>query len=96
MALIREQCQMDRLGGRVQVMDDLRSCVVYDVGHFSSRLMERLQGLGHVEVLAETTSLSGYVVRITLKQSKVTRVVTTAAALACMCAVVTQCIRRDI
>lgn len=95
-AMIREQCQMDRLGGRVQVMDDMHTCVVYDVGHFSSRLLDSLQARAHVEIFSESTSLSGYVVRVTLKPSKVRRVVTTAAALACMCAVVTQCLRRDI
>jgi hypothetical protein len=95
-AMIREQCQMDRLGGRVHVMDDLRTCVVYDVSHVSSRLVEKLQACAHVEIFAESTSLSGYVLRITLKPNKVKRVVTTAAALACMCAVVTQCLRRDI
>ena len=95
-ATIRERCNMDRLGGRVHVLDDMRTCLVYDVAYLPGNLLDRLSQVGHVEVIAESTSLSGFVVRVTMKPSKTRRVITTAAVLACMGAVVAQCLWRDI
>jgi hypothetical protein len=95
-ASIREQCNVGQLGGRIHVLDDMRTCIVYDVAYLPGHLLDKLSQVSHVEVLAESTSLSGFVVRVTLRPSRARRVVTTAAVLACMCAVVVQCVRRDI
>jgi hypothetical protein len=94
--MIREDCNMHKYGGRIHVVDNMKTCIVYDVAQFPSELMDKLLRSTYVEILAESTSLSGYVVRLTLRPNKTTRVVTTAAVLACMCAVVTHCLKRDI
>lgn len=94
--LIRDECGMDQFGGRVTVLADMRTCLIYDVLHFPGPLMAKLGQVATVEVLAEPTSLSGYVVRAVLLPSKTTRVLVTGTALACMCAIVAQCLRRDI
>jgi len=70
--LIRECCRMDQLGGRVHVVDDMRTLLVYDVAHFPAELVAKLKLFrgASVEVLAETTSLSGFVVRVRVSKRR--------------------------
>jgi len=93
--LIRELCQMDVCGGRIQLMDSLTSCEVYDVAYFPNELIERL-GRAHIEVIAESTSLSGFVVRVTLKTDRFARCVATCVAFVSVGFVVLHCLRRDV
>lgn len=95
--LIKERLRMDELGGRVEVYD-MTSCMVYDTAYFPDDLIDTLKHShgAWVEVMSNTCSLSGFVVRVTLRSRKTTRVVVTGTLIACMCAIVAQSIRRDI
>jgi len=93
--LIREYCQMDVCGGRIHVQSDMKTCDVYDVAYFPNELIERL-ARAHVEVISETASLSGFVVRVTLKPDRFARFVATCAALFSVGAIVLHCLRRDV
>ena len=70
---VRDICKMDTYGGRISVRQDFNSLTVWDVAHVPPELVERLRG-ARVEVLAESTSLSGFVIRITLRRDKRARV----------------------
>lgn len=96
--LIKESCRMEQFGGRVDVLDDMRTCLVYDVAYFPDDLVDKLKNTHHawIEIMSDTTSLSGFVVRVTIRPNKMARVVVTGTALACMCAIVAQCLNRDI
>jgi len=69
----RELCRMDLYGGRVQVVPDLRTFIIYDVAHLPHDFVKRMHGT-NIEVVAEPTSLSGFVVRVTMKPDKWARV----------------------
>ena len=94
--LIKEECEMSRLGGRVHVIDNMRTCLVYDVLQFDKHVMTRLFARAYVEVISDTTSLSGYVMRLTLRPHKVSKVLAVTCLLACLCAIFVHCLKRDI
>ena len=69
----RELCKMDAYGGRVHVVPDMQTLLLYDVAYVPHDFVDRMRGC-KVEIVAETTSLSGFVVRVTRRSSKVVRV----------------------
>ena len=68
----RELCKMDLYGGRVQVVGT-SGLVLYDVAHVPHELLDVFRG-AKVDIVSESTSLSGFVVRIALRQDKTMRV----------------------
>ena len=96
-SLIWGCCNMDTRGGRVHVWPDLCTCLVYDVAKIPDALLTKLKTMhARVDVLADTCSLSGFVVRVRIRNTSNSRVVVIGAAMACMGAVVLHCLRRDI
>lgn len=88
---------MDRCGGRVQVCENMRTCMVLDTPTIPDSLLVKLKAMHtRVDILADSHSLSGFKVRVQLRRDNFTRVVVTGAALACMSAVVAHCLKRDI
>ena len=71
--VVREVCKMDMYGGRVQVVPHFDALLVYDVAHVPPELAERLRG-ARMEIISESTSLSGFVLRITKRRDKSLRV----------------------
>lgn len=95
--LIKTSCDFERNGGRVHVCSDMQTCMVYDVCYFPDELITNLKKYNaKIEILAESTSLSGYVMRLTLRSHAHFRVLFTGAALTCMSAIVMHCLQRDI
>lgn len=96
-SLIKEECQMSRLGGRVHVCPDMTTCLVYDVFLFPNSLIDRLKGMhAEISVVSDDESLSGFQVRIQTKRNNFTKVVITGTMLACMGAVVAHCLQYHI
>ena len=86
-SLLKEHFQMDKRGGRVHVLDDMKTCYVYDVYQFDRSIFNKLSNITHIEIQAESTSLSGYVVKLSLKPKLITKVFTTLVFMACLCGI---------
>lgn len=71
---IREVCKVDAYGGRIQVVPSFHALLVHDVAHVPPELFERLRG-NRIEIISESTSLSGFVMRVTKRRDKSLRVV---------------------
>lgn len=71
--IIREVCKTDAYGGRVQVVPSFNALLVHDVAHIPPELFERLKGT-RIEIISESTSLSGFVMRVTKRRDKSVRV----------------------
>ena len=93
-AWLRVKCSMDTKGGRI-VHVGLRECLVYDLDEFPdstwSDLKDEFQWV-LVDVQSDTSSLSGFVVRLRLRQNHRQRVLVTGALLAAMAAIVAHCL----
>ena len=87
---VREKCNMDTSGGRVNIAS-MHECFVYDVAEFSEATQAALRAEFPrllIDILSDPSSLSGFVIRMRLQTSHHQRVVVTAALLACMAAIV--------
>lgn len=62
---------MDTYGGRV--ISNFNTLQIRDVAHVPHDVFDRLRGC-RIEVLSDNTSLSGFAVRITRRESKTVRV----------------------
>ncbi len=71
--VIREVCKIDAYGGRVQVVPSFHALLVHDVAHVPPELFEKLRG-ARIEIISESTSLSGFVMRVTQRRDKSIRV----------------------
>ena len=78
---------MSSKGGRVHVLSDMKSCYIFDVEIIPNSLLSILHHRGYVEVIAESTSLSGFVVKITLKPCILKKVMTSIIIMSGLCAI---------
>lgn len=89
-ALVREKCSVDTSGGRFQHLS-LNECLVFDVAEFTEEMHSELKAACPrllIDIFSDHSSLSGFVIRLRLQKSHHQRVLVTAAALACMAAIV--------
>ena len=71
---IREVCRTDAYGGRVQVVPSFNALLGHDVAHVPPELFEKLRG-ARIEIISESTSLNGFVMRVTKRRDKSIRVI---------------------
>jgi len=86
-SMLKNHFQMDRRGGRVHVLDDMRTCYVYDVYKIDREILQRLANMSHIEIQSESTSLSGYIMKISLKPKLITKVFSAFILMGAMCGV---------
>lgn len=91
---VRLKCSMEAKGGRIVIVG-LRDCLVFDLDEFTDSTWRELKDQFPwllIDVQSESTSLSGFVVRLRLRESHYKRVLVTGAILAAMAAIVAHCI----
>jgi len=84
---VNEMCDFKLKGGRVHVLSDMRTCYIYDVCHIDHKTLSFLQSRANIQVIGESTSLSGFVIKVQLKPNLITKVTTVMILISIMCAV---------
>jgi hypothetical protein len=85
--MLKEMLHMEKKGGRVHILDDMKTCYVYDVYQIDREILHKLSNVSHVEIQADTTSLSGYIIKISLKPNMITKVFKTFIIMGILCGV---------
>lgn len=71
---IRAELKMDQYGGRVVTISQ-QTFVVYDVACVPCKFIENMKH-ARIEVLTDSSSLSGFILKISMKPDQTMRVVT--------------------
>jgi hypothetical protein len=94
LARVRELCSMDTKGGRFCYLG-VHECMIYDIDEFTETNWSDLKAEFPrllIDVMSDSTSLGGFVVRLRLGNSHHQRVLVTGALLSAMAAVVAHCL----
>ena len=85
--MLKQHFEMEKRGGRIHVVDDMKTCYIYDVYKVDRDILKKLGNVAHVEIQGESTSLSGYIVKISLKPKLITKVFTALILMGVLCGV---------